>query len=188
MPTDVMYGSPAPLTGGSQSPSEYASSLRKQLEGEYSRVRDKTGHQQKRQKVFYDTKVHGAPYEPGDLVFLHSPAVPRGQAKKLLRPWLGPFRIVRRLSESTYGIQHLMSSRHRLVVHFDWLKLCPPGMRHPVATPNPRHSSEPSTDTPPPPGINLQLVPEEDHPQRPPPRYPRRIRTVPDYYAPGIGH
>ena len=78
MPTDVMYGSPVPLTGGSQLPSEYASSLRKRLEGAYSRVRDKTGHQQKRQKAFYNTKVHGAPYEPGDLVFLHSPAVPRG--------------------------------------------------------------------------------------------------------------
>ena len=28
------------------------------------------------QKVLYDEKVHGKPFEPGDWVWLHSPVIP----------------------------------------------------------------------------------------------------------------
>ncbi len=50
---------------------------------------------QERQREFYNRKSHGEPYSVGDLVFLNSPATPRGQARKLHRRWTGPFQVVR---------------------------------------------------------------------------------------------
>ncbi len=76
MPIDLLYGTPShPET----SPSEYATELQKKLESAYHRVRATMGQSLDRQKQFYDRKVHGKPYQVGDLVWLHSPAVPRGQ-------------------------------------------------------------------------------------------------------------
>ncbi len=64
------------------------------MEAAYERVRDKMGHQLDRQKELYDQKVHGRPLEPGDLVWLHCPAVPKGQSWKIHKPWNGPYRVV----------------------------------------------------------------------------------------------
>ena len=118
-----------------------------------------------RQKQFYDQKVHGKPFTVGDLVWLYSPVVPTGQAKKLYHPWTGPYKVVK--SEATYRIVHTQSKRQRLVVHFDRLKLCPPGTRLPTP---PQLSSTPqvdSTESPLQPfGTNLQLVDNDDPPPR----------------------
>ena len=111
--------------------------LRAQLETAYQRVRERMGRKLERQKELYDRKAHGDPYKVGDLVWLHSPAVPRGQAKKLYRPWTGPFRIVRKLSDAVYRVQHTQARRKRLVVHFDRLKPCPPDVRIPYAVTQP---------------------------------------------------
>ena len=67
------------------------------------------------------------------LVWLHTPAVPRGQSKKLHRPCTGPYRIVAKLSDAVYRIQHSQARRKHLVVHFDWFKPCPQGVRLPTA-------------------------------------------------------
>ena len=146
MPIEIMFGSPTPPTSSS---SEYAGHLQKQLESAYQRVRDKLGHKLDRQKDLYDRKVHGKPYNVGELVWLHSPAMPRGQARKLRRPWTGPFRVVRRISEATYRIENVWTRRQRLVVHFDRCKLCPPDMRlpEPMLTHSQREAREDSTVT-----------------------------------------
>ena len=77
------------------------------------------------QKVLYDEKVHGKPFEPGDWVWLHSPVIPRGSSRKLHRPWKGPYTIVKKMSDSTYRVQHLQKQKDRQVVHFNRLKSCP---------------------------------------------------------------
>ena len=60
---------------------------------------------QKEQKTLYDSSVRGTPLKLGDFVWLHSPAVPRGQSHKLHRPWQGPFTIVKVINNVTYRIQ-----------------------------------------------------------------------------------
>ncbi len=80
MPIEIMYGPPSPQP---TTVSEYASTLRSNLEAAYARVRDQMGHQLDRQKELYDQKRHGWPFKQGELVWLHCPAVPRGQSKKL---------------------------------------------------------------------------------------------------------
>ena len=112
---------------------QYVTDLHTHLEAAYRRMRERMGHQLERQKDIYNKRVHGDPYEPGDLAWLHSPAVPRGQSKKLHRPWAGPFRVLSKLSYTVYRVQNTLARRRRTVVHFDRLKPCPPDVRIPDA-------------------------------------------------------
>ena len=120
LPVDLMFN---PIQR-SVTPSEYAAHLKYSLEDAYERVRKCTGMKQQRQKEFYDKRVHGQLHEVGALVWLHQSAVPRGSSRKLHHPWTGPFRVVKRLSDVNYRIQHVQHPRKRMVVHFDRLKPC----------------------------------------------------------------
>ena len=93
----------------------------------YGCVRDKMGHQLQKQKTRYDAQTQGRPFKVGDSVWLHNPAVPRGRSRKLHRPWTGPYRVAKQLSETVYRLQHSQRPRCRPVVHFNRLKLCPKG-------------------------------------------------------------
>ena len=67
---------------------------------------------------------NGKPFEVGDQVMLHSAVIPRGNSRKLYRPWTDPYKVIKKLSDITYRIQRCQG-RKRLVVHFNRLKLCP---------------------------------------------------------------
>ena len=187
MPIDIMYGSPSPK---SSTVSEFASRLRANLESAYERVRDKNGRVLDRQKEIYDQRVHGKPFATGDLVWLHSPAVPRGQSRKLHRPWSGPYRVVSKLSEVTYRIQNTRARRQRLVVHFDCLKVCPPNKRlgeelptTSLCAPRPSEDNGPGTI------VELIDLPDDDPPIPPPTsRYPSRQRRPPNYLGEYVAH
>ena len=87
LPIDLAYG-----TGTRQAlVSEYATSTKQTLKEAYCLVRERLNTAHCRQKVHYDKKVHGRPFTVGDLVWLFSPAVPRGQSKKFHHPWSGPY-------------------------------------------------------------------------------------------------
>ena len=191
MPIDVMFGTPTD-EDSHKSPSQHAAELRKHLESAYRRVREQMGHQLERQKDYYDKKVHGKPYSEGDFVWLYSPVVPRGRARKLHRPWTGPFVVNKKLSDSTYRIQHAQCRRNRQVVHFDRLKPCPPDIRlreQLKKSVSPQDSE--SSVSPQPPGSRLTLIPHVDvpaPPPPPPPRYPTRDRRPPQTLYPMITH
>ena len=51
--------------------------------------------------------------------------------RKLHRPWTGPYRVLRKLSDVNYRIQDVQAPRRRPVVHFDRLKYCPPDIQLP---------------------------------------------------------
>ena len=55
-------------------------------------------------------------------MWLHNAAVPKGKSKKFYKPWEGPFRVVKKISDVTYRVQLLSNHRKRVVVHFDQLK------------------------------------------------------------------
>ena len=185
MPIDIMFGTTPSHT---QSQSEYATHLRQ--ENQHTTESGSTWDTSLPGRSHCMTRRSSRPFECGDLVWLHSPVTPRGQSRKLSWPWTGPFRIVRHISDATYRIQNVSLSHHRLVVHFDCLKLCPPNMRFPAESSTatvPTDST--SNDLVRPPGTCLEIVDEDNTPPPPPPpRYPRRRRGPPDYYAPGITH
>ena len=125
LPIDIVYG-----TKVRQAPaSEYASLTKQALEEAYGLVRKKLQTAHEIQKAYYDKKVHGKSFAEGDLVWLFSPAVPRGQSKKLHHPWSGPYRIIEKMSECDYKIKKLTGRKTVRVVHFNRLKLCDPGTR-----------------------------------------------------------
>ena len=93
VPIDIMFGDSPVVTS---SPSVYATKLQQSLTTAYDQVRNKMDATFQRQKQFYDQKVHGRPFTVGDLVWLYSPVVPTGQAKKLYHPWTGPYEVVKK--------------------------------------------------------------------------------------------
>ena len=164
MPVDIMYGTP----GVSSAPvPKYVAELRDSLTSAYQQVRTTTAAKLKRQKEFYDRKVHGQPFDKGDLVWLNSPAVPKGKPKKLHCPWTGPFKVVGRLSEAVYRIQHTRNRRKRRVVHFDRLKPCSPDTRLPLPALR-EYSANPRPAQRPPVGAGLELLEDDtDTPLQP---------------------
>ena len=83
IPLDLMYQTPVTEA---RNTSQYVWTLRKSLQDAYALVRENLQAASFRQKELYDEKIHGKPYNVGDLVWLHNPAVPRGQARKLYCP------------------------------------------------------------------------------------------------------
>ena len=164
-------------------------------------MRKKTGMGHARQKEYYDQKIHGKPFQIGDQVWLHSPAIQRGQLRNYATPGPAPGR----LSDAVYRIRSLKDRRKRTVVHFDRLKSCSPEMRlntnrqnSPVTTPAPQPMPQPQE-------LEPRIVSDDEDDQsflsQPPPpntssgpppptlpRYPRRERAVPDRYGTYISH
>ena len=128
MPVEIMYGS---RTQQETMVPQYVADLQTSLTTAYMHVREKMGAKLDRQKEVYNKQLHGKSYEKGDLVWLNTPVVPFGQAKKLHHLWAGPYRIVTKLSEAIYHIQHVRLHKKRQVVHFDRLKHCPAEIRLP---------------------------------------------------------
>ena len=171
IPVDVLYGAPNNTT---QSPSMYASTLRKQMNKAFALARKHSLLKHSRQKEIYDRKVHGKPYQKGDYVWLHSPMGKREVSKKLYHPWSGPYKVVKKLSEANYRIEQLKGRRIRKIVHFDRLKPCPKSIRvdEENQSPTPEEPA-PDHDGPcgsqnsgspevPPVGQNLQIVEDDD--------------------------
>eukprot|EP00731_Ephydatia_muelleri_P012982 Em0007g292a len=121
LPIDLMYGT---NRTGPDTAAGFAQKLKEGLQEAYKLVREKCQAEHKRQKALYDERVHGKPFSPGDLVWLHSPAVPRGRSRKLHHPWKGPLKVVERLGESNYKIKSLQGRKKTQIVHFDRLKPC----------------------------------------------------------------
>ena len=127
LPVDIMFGGgPTPV----KTHSEYVAELDERLEQAYEVVWEHLKTAQKYQKQYYDRKATGGRYQPGDLVWLYSPAVPKRRCPKFHRPWKGLYEVRKVPSDVTYRIQLVKSPKsngdrrckHRMVVHFNWLK------------------------------------------------------------------
>ena len=212
LPVDLMYGS-NPVD--ERTPSEYVQQLKTSLHDAYALVREHCKSEHKRQKAIFDEKIHGKPFDLGDNVWLHSPAIPRGQSKKLYRPWKGPFKVVERFGESVYKIK---GPKGYQCVHFDRLKPYQGENREfqSEAPPSQRFTEQQLIPEDPPPRTPaaMELLDDDEEEQQldgqanedqpevapaadppavvpaadPPPghRYPARERRVPDRYGPYI--
>ena len=162
LPVDVMFGDSQ--STAFSSPSEFVRDLRSTLVDAYDIVRQTAQSQQARQKDLYDAKIFGDPYGKGDMVWLHNPAIKPGCSRKLNHPWSGPYKVIERISEVTYCIQHLRN-RKKKVVHFNRLKAC--------QVPSPVQTSPPVSQQLF--GQNLELV--EDSEEEPPTAQPSTTLT-----------
>ena len=124
LPEDVLYSLPVQ---SHDSVTQYTKVLKGRLQRSYQAVIKHVQQKQTSQKDVYDRGVRGSPYGVGDLVLLHSPAVPRGKSRKLHKPWQGPYRVVKAISPSVYRIVDCARPRCKRVVHFNRLKPAPLG-------------------------------------------------------------
>ncbi|KAJ7354794.1 hypothetical protein OS493_030212 [Desmophyllum pertusum] len=78
------------------------------------------------QKACYDTKCYGHRFYAGDRVWYRNRT--RVRRKKFLKPWCGPWRVIKALSDVTYRIEEERRKPgkrlQRRVVHFNYLKPC----------------------------------------------------------------
>ncbi|CAG2188088.1 unnamed protein product [Mytilus edulis] len=111
-----------PLPSSPPSHIEYIGKLQDNINKAYDIVRGHMKTQQKRQKVNYDLKQSGKPYKENDLVWLFTPRKKKGLSPKLQKFWVGPYRIVKKLSDANYMIQ-LEGSLAKRIVHYNSLKL-----------------------------------------------------------------
>ena len=143
LPVDIMFGR---QPDHQPEVSEYVRNLRDTLEDVHENAREHLRTAQKRQKDHYDQRIAGEQIEIGDRVFLHEPAVKKGQSKKLHSPWQGPYIVVTRIGDVTYRIQAEDNPRKRKVVHFNRLKRC--GVPNPAdQQPEPPQTTGPEPDS-----------------------------------------
>ena len=131
----------SPPQRGMQSYPDYVVQQKKQLEVTEHLVRENLKRAQRTQKAYYDTRCHGQRFHVGDRVWYRNRA--RTGRKKFLKPWCGPWKIVKALSDVTYRIEEERRKagqrRNRKVVHFNYLKPC--------FTPPPVHEKRPQANT-----------------------------------------
>ena len=94
------------------------------------------GTEQRRQREYFNRKVHGEPFKEGDLVWLFEPHKPK--SRKFYLPWHGPFEVLSRTSEVTYMICKRGNKEKWQKVHFNRLKPYKgdPEVRHSVRNKN----------------------------------------------------
>ena len=68
----------------------------------------------------YDRKAKLRNFQVGELAYLYNPATKPGRSRKFYRPWTGPFKITRKISEFNYEIIDLKDKKQ--VVHINRLK------------------------------------------------------------------
>ena len=119
MPIDVIYGDP-PNTPQYQCPSQYVQWLGHSMYMTYQKVAQQLNISATRQKRTYNKGLKPQSFEPADLVWRWYP--PTANAKLGLG-WVGPYKVLTKVSITTYQIQHQVSNKI-LVVHVDHLKRC----------------------------------------------------------------
>ena len=78
------------------------------------------GSEQRRQREYFNRKVHGEPFKEGDLVWLFEPH--KAKSRKFYLPWHGPFDVLSRTSEVTCMIFKRGNKEKWQKVHFNSLK------------------------------------------------------------------
>ena len=116
---DLMYGTFNSEKFKSQQ--EYAYNLYKTLKDTHSFVEDKLQTNRDSMKVQYDKRANAQMYNEGEYVYLWRPKKP-GRKHKLTTNFIGPFRIIKRISDYTYKIDTGNSRIHNIVPH-DLLRL-----------------------------------------------------------------
>ena len=94
---------------------EYADRIQKLSSEAREWVKSKLLAAHQRQKRAYDEGRSDAAYAVGDLVLVYKPIRKIGRAEKLLHRWLGPFVVIRRISDLNYEIKRLNAVKSEII-------------------------------------------------------------------------
>ena len=155
VPADLALGVPPSDSVPLPINTSFGDSLQQHLQRVHAAAREQLQRAAQSQQRWYDPRSHHIAYNVGDCVFVYQPARKRGVSPKLVSPWSGPYRIVKRLSDLIYQVQASAHSRP-FVVHHDRLKkshLSIPSWTQGSSHPSPSsahssHSSAPGSSRP----------------------------------------
>ena len=99
---------------------ENAEELNERLDETHREAQMTMGSEQRRQREYFNRKVHFEQFEEGDLLWLFEPH--KAKSRKIYLPWHGPFEVLSRTSEVTYTICKRGNKEKRQKVHFNRLK------------------------------------------------------------------
>jgi len=77
---------------------------------------------QETQKEYYKRNGHPRDFQIGEQVWIFTPIVKSGTAKKFAHQWFGPFRIIDRLSQLNFRVQSNRKSKKTMLVHINRMK------------------------------------------------------------------
>lgn len=117
---DVILGSRWAET---QQLAEYVRKTQMTLKTAFTEVRERLKAAHAKQKQLADRGACGQKFRVGDRVWLFVPTVKRGQTKKFVSLWRGPYTILDKVSAVNYRIQPI-GGRQQNTVHTNRLKLC----------------------------------------------------------------
>jgi hypothetical protein len=103
-------------------PGQYAQELQNKLKKAYDLVCYNGDLNKQKQIERYNDRRESVEYEIGMKIWLYVPQKKKGLAKKLLKPWKGPFKVIAKKSPVTYEIQDLVNKKLRQIVHVDRMK------------------------------------------------------------------
>ena len=98
---------------------EYVELIRRTMQDNYELARKNLRTAAERQKKYCDERTKGREFQEGDWVLRFYPPKLRN---KLNSPYIGPYKVLRKLGEVTYLLQ-LKPSYHPVAIHVDHLKL-----------------------------------------------------------------
>jgi hypothetical protein len=118
VPIDVIAGSPPNHQLDTDCPHAYVEWVRNVLETSFSTVHENLKSSFKKQKRYYDSNLKPRAFDVEDMVWRWYP--PKAN-QKLGSGWIGPYRVLRKLSDIAYEIKHVDTGK-TVIVHVDHLK------------------------------------------------------------------
>ena len=121
LPVDIMYPTAAETGAVPQCGPEYVEWIRRALANAHDFARARLDKSAIRQKRGYDAHAKGRPaFAEGDKVRYYYP--PLKQGNKFAKPWIGPFTVLKQVTDVDYRIRRDSDPDRVLVVHIDNLK------------------------------------------------------------------
>ena len=104
-------------------------------------------------KDYYDQKTKEPVFEVGQRVWVYTPRIRKGLSKKLMHNWLGPYRIVEKLSPVHFKLRTVANKKVAFSCHANRMK--------PFVDPNQRPIDSPLFDDPAEPYLDESDIPKD---------------------------
>ena len=152
LPIDVKYLPPA-ADDLSTSVLDYRKRIVEKVELAQNLARENLQRAQQKMKDYYDQKTKEPVFEVGQRVWVYTPRTRKGLSKKLMHNWLGPYRIVEKLSPVHFKLRTITNKKVAFSCHANRMK--------PFVDPNLRPIDPPPFDDPAEPYINESGIPKD---------------------------
>ena len=133
MPADLVLCNSNVLSQNENSPVEFVAVQQERFRAAYETVRNHLKSTAQKRKAYYDASVRARSFEVGSRVWYFYPRQYIRRSKKWSFVYVGPYTVLRKISDLSYEIQKSKKDKP-IVVHVDKLKLCtePEAVNSPV--------------------------------------------------------